>query len=145
MCVWNFACYFNDDCVRKYGAEEDFIPEREENAGGWRKLPGKEKNDLFYSPYIVRVNKSRMMWLAGHMAGTWEKRNEYKMFSGKPDRKRQFGRPGRQWVGDIKWIVKKLVMVMWTKLVLLAIIKYCGSFYYSNEISSYLKFREFLY
>ena len=59
--MWNFACHFNVDCVHKYAAEEDFMPEREENAGGWRKLPGKEQNELFYSPYVIGVNKSRMM------------------------------------------------------------------------------------
>jgi hypothetical protein len=37
------------------------MPESEENAGGGRKLPGKEQYDLFYSPYTVRVNKPRMM------------------------------------------------------------------------------------
>jgi len=37
------------------------VPDKEENAGGWRNLPGKEQNDLFYSSYIIRVNKSRIM------------------------------------------------------------------------------------
>jgi hypothetical protein len=55
------AYHFNVDFVRKYRAEGDFMPEREENAGGWRKLPSKEQNDLFYSPYICSANMSRMM------------------------------------------------------------------------------------
>lgn len=51
------------------------------------------------------------------------------MFNGKPDRKRQFGRPEPQCVCDIKWILKKWDMIMWTRLVLLAISGCCGSLY----------------
>ena len=45
-----------------------FGPKRDEVAGEWRKLHNEEINDLYSSPKIVRVIKSRRMRLAGHVA-----------------------------------------------------------------------------
>jgi len=45
-----------------------FGPKREEVAGLWRKLHSEELNDLYSSPEIVRVIKSRRMRWAGHVA-----------------------------------------------------------------------------
>jgi hypothetical protein len=36
--------------------------------GGWRKLHNAELHNLYYSPSIIRVIKSRKMRLAGHLA-----------------------------------------------------------------------------
>jgi hypothetical protein len=44
-----------------------FGPKREE-AGSWRKLHNDELHDLYSSPNIVRVIKSRRMRWAGHVA-----------------------------------------------------------------------------
>jgi hypothetical protein len=44
-----------------------FGPEREED-GSWRKLHNDELHDLYSSPNIVRVIKSRRMRWAGHVA-----------------------------------------------------------------------------
>jgi hypothetical protein len=41
---------------------------RDEVTGEWRKLHNEELNDLYYSPNIVRVMKSRTMRWAGHVA-----------------------------------------------------------------------------
>jgi len=38
-----------------------FGPRRDEVTGQWRKLHNEELNDLYYSPNIVRVIKSRRM------------------------------------------------------------------------------------
>jgi hypothetical protein len=42
-----------------------------------------------------------MRW-AGHVARKGEKRNEYRLLVGKPERKRPLGRPRRRWVDNIK-------------------------------------------
>jgi len=44
-----------------------FGPKRDEVTGEWRKLHNEELNDLYCSPNIVRVIKSRMGW-EGHVA-----------------------------------------------------------------------------
>jgi hypothetical protein len=44
-----------------------FEPERDEVRGGWRKLHNEELNDLYPSPSIFRVIKSRGMRWAGRM------------------------------------------------------------------------------
>ena len=45
-----------------------FGPKRDGVTGEWRKLHNEELNDLYSSPNIVRVIKSRRMRWAGHVA-----------------------------------------------------------------------------
>jgi len=45
-----------------------FGPKRDEATGGWRKLPNEELNELYTSPNIIRVIKSRRMRWAVHVA-----------------------------------------------------------------------------
>jgi hypothetical protein len=45
-----------------------FGPKRDEATGEWRKLHKEELSDLYYSPNIVRVTKSRKVGWAGHVA-----------------------------------------------------------------------------
>ena len=59
-------------------------------------------NDLYSSPNIVRVIKSRRMRWAGHVARTGERRGVYRVLVGKPEGKRPLGRPRRKWEDDIK-------------------------------------------
>ena len=51
-----------------------FGPRRDEVTGEWRRLHNEELNDLYSSPNIVRVIKSRRMRLAGHVARIIETR-----------------------------------------------------------------------
>jgi hypothetical protein len=45
-----------------------FGPKRDRVTGGWRKLHNKELHNLYSSPSIIRIIKSRMMRWAGHVA-----------------------------------------------------------------------------
>ena len=51
-----------------------FGPRREEVKGEWRRLYNEELNDLYSSPNIVRVIKSRRMRWAGHVMYMGEER-----------------------------------------------------------------------
>jgi hypothetical protein len=68
----------------------------------WRKLHNEELRDLYSSPSIIRIIKSRRMRWAGHVARTGEKRNAYRLIVGKPEGKRPIGRPRCRWVDNIR-------------------------------------------
>jgi hypothetical protein len=68
----------------------------------WRKLHNEELRDLYPSPSIIRIIKSRRMRWAGHVARMREKRNAYRLLVGKPEGKRPLGRPRRRWVDNIR-------------------------------------------
>ena len=77
-------------------------PRRDEATGEWRRLHNEELNDLYCSPNIVRVIKSRRMRWAGHVACMGEERGVYRVLVGKPEGKRPLGRPRRRWVDNIR-------------------------------------------
>ena len=85
-----------------------FRPRREEVTGEWRSLHNEELNDLYSSPNIVRVIKSRRMRWAGHVARTGEKRVVYRVLVRKPEGKRLLERPRRRWVDNIRMDLQKL-------------------------------------
>ena len=66
------------------------------------RLHNEELNDLYSSPNIVRVIKSRRMGWAGHVARMGEERRLYRVLVGKPEVKRPLGRPRRRWVDNIR-------------------------------------------
>jgi hypothetical protein len=66
----------------------------------WRKLHNAELNDLYCSPNIVRVTKSRMRW-AEHVALMVKGRGVYRGLVGKPEGKRPLGRPRCGWKNNI--------------------------------------------
>ena len=79
-----------------------FGPRRDEVTGEWRRLHNEELNDLYSSPNIVRMIKSRRMRWAGHVARMGEERRVYRVLVGKPEEKRPLGRPRRRWVVNIR-------------------------------------------
>jgi hypothetical protein len=50
----------------------------------WRKLHNDELHSLYSSPNVVRVNKSRRMWWAGHVARMGEGRGVYRVLARRP-------------------------------------------------------------
>ena len=62
-----------------------FGPRRDKVAGEWRKLHDEEINDLYCSPNIVRVIKSRRIQWARHVAGMGDRRGIFRVLVGKPE------------------------------------------------------------
>jgi hypothetical protein len=79
-----------------------FGPKRDEVTRGWTKLHNEEFRDLYSSPSIIRIIKSRRMRWAGHVGRMGENRNVYRLLVGKPEGKRPLGRPRRRWLDNIK-------------------------------------------
>jgi hypothetical protein len=78
------------------------VKKRDEVTGVWRKLHNEELHNLYSSPSIIRMIKSRRMKWAEHAARIVEKRNAYRILVGKTEGKRPLGRPRRRWVNNIK-------------------------------------------
>jgi hypothetical protein len=57
-----------------------------------------ELHDMYYSPSIIRIMKSRRVRWVGHVARMGKKRNTYRLLVGK----RPLGRPRRGWVDNIR-------------------------------------------
>ena len=79
-----------------------FGPRKNEATGECRRLHYEELNDLYCSPNILLVIKSRRMRWAGHVACMGEEREVYRFLVGKPERKRPLRRPRSRWVDNIR-------------------------------------------
>jgi hypothetical protein len=73
-----------------------------EVTGEWRKLHNEELHDLYSSPSIIRIMKTRRMRWAEHVPRMGEKRNVYRLLVGKPEGRRPLGRPRRRWWDNIR-------------------------------------------
>jgi hypothetical protein len=93
---------------------ENRVLRRDEVAVEWRKLHDEEFNDLYYSPNIVRVIKSRRMRWTGHVARMGEGIGVYRVLVEKPEGKRPLGKPRRRWEENIKMDIQEVWV--WTGL-----------------------------
>jgi hypothetical protein len=78
-----------------------FGPKREEDES-WRKLHNDELHNLYSSPNIVRVIKSRGMRWARHVARMGEGKCAYRVLVGRSEGTRPLGRSRRRWEDNIK-------------------------------------------
>jgi hypothetical protein len=67
-----------------------------------------ELHNLYSSPSIIRIIKSRRMLWAGHIARMGEKRNAIRILVGNPKGKRPQGRRRRRWVDNIKMDLREV-------------------------------------
>jgi hypothetical protein len=65
------------------------------------KLHNEELHNLYFSPSIIIMIKSKRMRWAGNLARIGM-RNAYSIFVGKPEEKGTVGRAGCRWVDNIK-------------------------------------------
>jgi hypothetical protein len=75
---------------------------RDEVTGEWRRLHNEELNDLYSSPNVIRVIKSRRMRWAGHVARMGKGRGLYRVLVGKPGVRGPLGRSRCRWEDNIK-------------------------------------------
>jgi hypothetical protein len=78
-----------------------FGPKRGKVTGDLEKL-----NNLYSSPSIIRMIKSRRIRWTGHVARMGEKKNAYRILVGKPEEKGPLGKPRRRWVDNIKMFLR---------------------------------------
>jgi hypothetical protein len=85
-----------------------FGPKRAEVTGGWRKLHNEELHNLYSSPSIIRMIKSRRIRWAEYVARMGEMWNAYRILVGKPEGRRPLGRPRRRWVDNTKLDLREI-------------------------------------
>ena len=83
-----------------------FVPKRLEVTGEWRKLHN-ENDDLYSSPNIVRVMKSRRMGWAGHVAPMEEGIDAYRILVGNRRERDHWGDLGVNGRIILRWIFRK--------------------------------------
>jgi hypothetical protein len=80
-----------------------FGPKRGEIVGGWRKLHDEKLHNLYSSPNIIRMIKSRRMEWAGHVECMRVEEDECTWIVGEEARKKEpLERPTRRWEDNIK-------------------------------------------
>jgi hypothetical protein len=76
----------------------------------WRKLHNEELHDLYSSPSIIRIMKTRRIRGAEHVARMGEWRNAYRLLVGNSEGRMPLERPRRRWLDNIRM---DLVEVGW--------------------------------
>ena len=77
-----------------------------------RVLHNEELNDLYCSPNIFRVIRSRRMRWAGHVARMGERRGVYRVLVGKSEGKRVLGRPRRRFEDYVNPLAPELFFLI---------------------------------
>jgi hypothetical protein len=77
-----------------------FGPKRDEVTGGWRKLHNEGSHNLYSSPSLIRMIKSRRMKWACNKHG--QNMNAYRVLAGKPEGKRPLEKTRRRCEDNIK-------------------------------------------
>jgi hypothetical protein len=93
---------FNDRVLRKM-----FGPKREEVTGDCRKMRNKELSDLYSSPNVIRMIKSRRMRCVGHVTPIGERRGAYSVSAGRLKEKRPLGRPRCRWEDKTRMVLQE--------------------------------------
>jgi hypothetical protein len=75
--------------------------------GGWRKLHNEKLHNLYFSPSIIRMIKSRRVIWAGHLAQVGEM-NAYRISVGKPKGRSQLGRPNLRWEDNVTMNLREM-------------------------------------
>jgi hypothetical protein len=79
-----------------------FGSKRDDVTTEWRNLHNEELIDLYSSPNIVRLIKSRRIRWAGHVERMGEMRVVQRILVGKPEGRRPLGRPRSRWEDNSK-------------------------------------------
>jgi hypothetical protein len=84
-------------------------------ARGWRRLHNEELHNLYASPNIIRMIKTRRMRWTGHVEHMVEMRNAYNILVGKSEGRRPLERPTRRRKDNIIRIgLREIRWEMWT-------------------------------
>jgi hypothetical protein len=92
-----------------------FLSPRHGSYSGWRKLHNEELRNLYASPNIITVVKSRRMRLAGPVARMGEMKNAYRVLVGKPEGKSHSENLGTDGNIILEWILGKSGGKLWTR------------------------------
>ena len=93
-----------------------FGPWRDDITGKWRRLHNEELNDLYSSPNIARVIKSRRMRWAGHVARMGEERGCIGSWCGNRRVRVQWGDLGIDGCIILRWISRRWDVGIWNGL-----------------------------
>jgi hypothetical protein len=93
-----------------------FGPKRDEVTGEWRKLHNEELHDLYPSPNIVRVMKSRRMRWEGHVARMGRREACIGFWWENLRGRDHWGDPGVNGRIILEWIFREWNVGVWTGL-----------------------------